>query len=44
MMTLYSQLVPEWYGRPQTDEEKMAMQRLQRRGAGGSRRPQKRFL
>jgi L-ascorbate metabolism protein UlaG (beta-lactamase superfamily) len=37
MMTLYSQLVPEWYGRPQTDEEKMAMQRLQRRGAGGPR-------
>ena len=37
MMTLYSQLVPDWYGRPQTDEEKAAMQRLQRRGAGGPR-------
>ena len=37
MMTLYTQLIPDWYGRPQTDEEKMAMQRLQRRGAGGPR-------
>jgi L-ascorbate metabolism protein UlaG (beta-lactamase superfamily) len=37
MMTLYSQLVPEFYGRPQTEEEKAAMQRLQRRGAGGPR-------
>jgi L-ascorbate metabolism protein UlaG (beta-lactamase superfamily) len=37
MMTLYSQLVPEFYGRPQTDEEKAAEQRLQRRGAGGPR-------
>jgi L-ascorbate metabolism protein UlaG (beta-lactamase superfamily) len=37
MMTLYSQLVPEFYGRAQTDEEKAAQQRLQRRGAGGPR-------
>ena len=37
MMTLYAQLVPEWYGRPQTEAEKAAMQRLQRRGAGGPR-------
>lgn len=37
MMTLYQQLVPEWYGRPQTEEEKVATQRLQRRGAGGPR-------
>jgi L-ascorbate metabolism protein UlaG (beta-lactamase superfamily) len=37
MMTLYQQLVPEWYGRAQTDEEKTATQRLQRRGAGGPR-------
>jgi L-ascorbate metabolism protein UlaG (beta-lactamase superfamily) len=37
MMTLYSQLVPEWYGRAQSEEEKAATQRLQRRGAGGPR-------
>ena len=37
MMSLYAQLVPEWYGRAQTDEEKSAMQRLQHRGAGGPR-------
>jgi len=37
LMTLYSQLVPEFYGRPQTAEEKAGTQRLQRRGAGGPR-------
>jgi L-ascorbate metabolism protein UlaG (beta-lactamase superfamily) len=37
LMTLYAQLVPEFYGRPQTEEEKGGTQRLQRRGAGGPR-------
>jgi L-ascorbate metabolism protein UlaG (beta-lactamase superfamily) len=37
LMTLYTQLVPEFYGRPQTEAEKAATQRLQRRGAGGPR-------
>lgn len=37
LMTLYAQLVPEFYGRPQTEEEKAGTQRLQRRGAGGPR-------
>ena len=37
LMTLYTQLVPEFYGRPQTEEEKAGTQRLQRRGAGGPR-------
>jgi L-ascorbate metabolism protein UlaG (beta-lactamase superfamily) len=37
MMTLYAQLVPEFYGRAQTADEKAAEQRLQRRGAGGPR-------
>jgi L-ascorbate metabolism protein UlaG (beta-lactamase superfamily) len=37
LMTLYGQLVPEFYGRPQTEEEKAGTQRLQRRGAGGPR-------
>jgi L-ascorbate metabolism protein UlaG (beta-lactamase superfamily) len=37
LMTLYAQLVPEFYGRPQTEEESGAIRRLQRRGAGGPR-------
>jgi len=37
LMTLYGQLVPEFYGRPQTEAEKAGTQRLQRRGAGGPR-------
>ena len=37
MMTLYEQLVPEFYGRPQSAEEQAASQRLRRRGAGGPR-------
>ena len=32
LMTLYAQLVPEFYGRPQTEEEKAASQRLLQRG------------
>src|SRR5262245_21462184 len=32
LMTLYTQLVPEFYGRAQTEEEKTGTQRLQRRG------------
>jgi L-ascorbate metabolism protein UlaG (beta-lactamase superfamily) len=37
LMTLYEQLVPEFYGRPQTPDEQAASQRLRRRGAGGPR-------
>ena len=37
LMTLYEQLVPEFYGRPQTEDEKAAITRLRRRGAGGAR-------
>jgi L-ascorbate metabolism protein UlaG (beta-lactamase superfamily) len=37
MMTLYAQLVPEFYGRAPTEEEKTAERNLQRRGAGGPR-------
>jgi len=37
MMDLYEQLVPQFYGRAQTAEEKAGTQRLQRRGAGGPR-------
>lgn len=37
MMTLYEQLVPDFYGRAQTPEEKAATDRLLKRGAGGPR-------
>jgi L-ascorbate metabolism protein UlaG (beta-lactamase superfamily) len=37
MMTLYEQLVPEFYGRAPTEQEKNAERALQRRGAGGPR-------
>ena len=37
MMTLYEQLVPDFYGRAQTAEEKAATDRLLKRGAGGPR-------
>jgi L-ascorbate metabolism protein UlaG (beta-lactamase superfamily) len=37
LMTLYEELVPQFYGRAQTEEEKAAIQRLRRRGAGGPR-------
>ncbi len=37
LMTLYEQLVPQFYGRVQTEDEKAASQRLRRRGAGGPR-------
>jgi L-ascorbate metabolism protein UlaG (beta-lactamase superfamily) len=37
MMTLYAQLVPDFYGRPQTADETAEITRLRRRGAGGPR-------
>jgi L-ascorbate metabolism protein UlaG (beta-lactamase superfamily) len=37
LMTLYEELIPQFYGRAQTEEEKAAIQRLRRRGAGGPR-------
>ena len=37
LMDLYEQLVPQFYGRDQTDAEKAELTRLRRRGAGGPR-------
>jgi L-ascorbate metabolism protein UlaG (beta-lactamase superfamily) len=37
LMDLYEQLVPQFYGRDQTDAEKTELTRLRRRGAGGPR-------
>jgi L-ascorbate metabolism protein UlaG (beta-lactamase superfamily) len=37
LMTLYEELIPQFYSRDQSADEKAEMQRLRRRGAGGPR-------